>query len=396
MNKPLLHLPPLSLYVHIPWCIKKCPYCDFNSHTSNDIPEEAYLNRLIEDLQQDQHWIAGRKLHSIFFGGGTPSLFSARSIGKVIEAAEKFIGFEETIEITLEANPGTFEQEKFTDFFKSGANRLSIGIQSFNPMHLKTLGRIHSSGEAINSIGIARKAGFDNINVDLMHGLPEQTVLEASDDIRQAIDLGPSHISWYQLTIEPNTVFYRQPPPLPVDETLADIQDEGMSLLSQHKYFQYEISAFSKNNRQSIHNKNYWSFGDYIGIGAGAHGKFTDTQNSQILRRQKTRKPEDYLKNSRNALDTESQNSNNLVKVPSYRESIVETAELPLEFLMNALRLNDGVPKTFFEHYTGLPLATMEKQLNPLIKQGLIEQLDTRIKTTELGQRFLNTILSQL
>jgi len=387
----MLELPPLSLYVHIPWCIKKCPYCDFNSHTSDAIPEAAYVSRLIQDLQQDHHWVAGRKLHSIFFGGGTPSLFSAQSIGTIISAAEKQIGFEEHIEITLEANPGTFEQEKFTGFFQAGANRLSIGIQSFNPKHLKTLGRIHSSDEAIRSVDIAHKAGFNNINIDLMHGLPQQTVSEASDDIQQAIGLGPQHISWYQLTIEPNTVFYRQPPPLPVDDTLADIQDNGMSLLRQHGYAQYEVSAFSQKNRQSLHNKNYWSFGDYIGIGAGAHGKFTDTQNHRLLRRQKTRKPEDYLKSV-----AKTSSDNHRAKQPSYKQSIIETDELPLEFLMNALRLNQGVPKAFFERYTGLPLTTLEQQLNPLIKQGLIEPLDTHIKTTTLGQRFLNTILSRL
>ncbi len=391
MNTPPLQLPPLSLYVHIPWCIKKCPYCDFNSHTSNAIPEDAYINRLLQDLQQDSHWVAGRKLHSIFFGGGTPSLFSPKSIERIITSAEKLIGFEENIEITLEANPGTFEQEKFTGFFQAGANRLSIGIQSFKASHLKRLGRIHSSSEAIGSIEIANKAGFDNINIDLMHGLSQQTVPEASDDIRQAISLGPQHISWYQLTIEPNTVFYRQPPPLPVDDILADIQDEGMSLLKRNGYHQYEVSAFSKEKKQSAHNKNYWSFGDYIGIGAGAHGKFTDTQNHQILRRQKTRKPEDYLNTSAN-----DSGDDGLIKAPSYKQTITETAELPLEFLMNALRLNDGVPKTFFEYYTGLPLAVLEQQLNPLIKQGLIEPLDTQIKTTVLGQRFLNTILTQL
>lgn len=392
MNKqPLLSLPPLSLYVHIPWCIKKCPYCDFNSHTSNNIPEVEYTRRLIQDLQQESHLIAGRKLQSIFFGGGTPSLFSAHAIEKIISSAEKTIGFESNIEITLEANPGTFEQDKFNDFFHAGANRLSIGIQSFNPSHLKILGRVHSADEAIRSLEIANRAGFNNINIDLMHGLPHQTVDEASDDIRQAITLAPQHISWYQLTIEPNTLFYKQPPPLPADDQLADIQDAGMHLLAEHGYHQYEISAFSQKNCHSKHNTNYWSFGDYIGIGAGAHGKFTDVFNKQIIRRQKTRKPEDYLsKNLNNGLNSTQ------VNMPSFKETIIAQDELILEFLMNTLRLNNGVPKNTFESYTGLPQEVLEAALNPLIRQGLIAPIDKQIKTTELGQRFLNTVLTRL
>jgi oxygen-independent coproporphyrinogen-3 oxidase len=386
-NQSLLSLPPLSLYVHIPWCIKKCPYCDFNSHTSSNIPEEEYTNIIIQDMQQEIDWLAGRKLQSIFFGGGTPSLFAAKSIGKIIHSAEKLFGFTSDIEITLEANPGTFEQNKFNDFFYAGANRLSIGIQSFNPSHLKILGRIHSSDEAIRSLEIAKKAGFDNINIDLMHGLPQQTVAQASNDIRQAINLAPQHISWYQLTIEPNTVFYKQPPPLPADEELADIQDEGMHLLAEGNFHQYEVSAFSKPSYQSKHNINYWSFGDYIGIGAGAHGKFTDITNQRIIRRQKTRKPEDYLNKNSSA---------NQQNIASFKEIIVPQDELILEFLMNTLRLNNGVPKYIFEAYTGLSLNLLEDALRPLIQQGLVEPIDHQIKTTALGQRFLNTILTSL
>lgn len=390
-NLSLLSLPPLALYVHIPWCVKKCPYCDFNSHTSNNIPEAAYTDRLIEDLRHQLPWLAGRKLHSIFFGGGTPSLFSAASIEKVITAAEQLVGFTPNIEITLEANPGTFEQDKFTDFFKAGANRLSIGIQSFNPGHLKALGRVHSSDEAMRALGIATKAGFNNINIDLMHGLPRQTVADASDDINRALSFAPQHISWYQLTIEPNTVFYKQPPPLPADDQLADIQDAGMYLLAEQGYRQYEVSAFSQPHGQSRHNTNYWSFGDYIGIGAGAHGKFTDTASQQIIRRQNTRKPEDYLNRH---------STNNIASVkaapPSFKQTIVPRDELIIEFLMNALRLNNGVPKHIFEAYTGLPQQVLEDALKPLIKQGLIEPIEPQIKTTELGQRFLNTVLTRL
>jgi oxygen-independent coproporphyrinogen-3 oxidase len=390
-SQSLLSLPPLALYVHIPWCIKKCPYCDFNSHTSDNVPEDAYTNRLLEDLEQQRHWLAGRKLHSIFFGGGTPSLFSARSIEKIINAADKFIGFEPDIEITLEANPGTFEQDKFTDFFKAGANRLSIGVQSFNPNHLKALGRVHSSDEAIRAIDIAKEAGFDNINIDLMHGLPKQTVADASADINRALSLTPQHISWYQLTIEPNTVFYKQPPPLPADDQLADIQDAGMYLLAEHGYRQYEVSAFAQPGRQSKHNTNYWSFGDYIGIGAGAHGKFTDVSDQHIIRRQNTRGPEDYLSRTSNkSLIATSDTS------LSFKETVVPQGELILEFLMNTLRLNNGVPKHTFESYTGLSEQTLLDILKPLVSQGLMEPVDPRIKTTELGQRFLNTVLSRL
>lgn len=377
-----LVLPPLSLYIHIPWCVKKCPYCDFNSHENSQqksLPEAEYLNALKQDLIQDKHWAQGRKLRSIFFGGGTPSLVAAKTIGGILEYAEQVIGFEPDIEITLEANPGTFEQEKFSDYRQAGINRLSIGVQSFQEKHLNKLGRIHSSQEATKAISAAKKVGFDNINIDLMHGLPEQSVDEALDDLKTAIALEPTHLSWYQLTIEPNTVFYRQPPPLPADDTLADIQDAGLQLLAQHGYKQYEVSAFCRDQTVSQHNVNYWSFGDYIGIGAGAHGKVTDLKKQAIIRRQKTRLPEHYL-NSEGA--------------PSFKETLVDNTELPLEFLMNALRLNDGVPSEYFIERTGLSLMVINKPLNELIQKGLLEYTDNKLKTSDLGQRFLNTILS--
>ncbi|MGH1439939.1 MAG: radical SAM family heme chaperone HemW [Cellvibrionaceae bacterium] len=377
-----LVLPPLSLYIHIPWCVKKCPYCDFNSHENSQQkspPEAEYLNALKQDLIQDKHWAQGRKLRSIFFGGGTPSLVAAKTIGGILEYAEQVIGFEPDIEITLEANPGTFEQEKFSDYRQAGINRLSIGVQSFQEKHLNKLGRIHSSQEATKAISAAKKVGFDNINIDLMHGLPEQSVDEALDDLKTAIALEPTHLSWYQLTIEPNTVFYRQPPPLPADDTLADIQDAGLQLLAQHGYKQYEVSAFCRDQTVSQHNVNYWSFGDYIGIGAGAHGKVTDLKKQAIIRRQKTRLPEHYL-NSEGA--------------PSFKETLVDNTELPLEFLMNALRLNDGVPSEYFIERTGLSLTVINKPLNELIQKGLLEYTDNKLKASDLGQRFLNTILS--
>ena len=300
-------LPTLSLYVHIPWCVRKCPYCDFNSHESTTIDEERYITTLLADLKTEQQLRLSlghsHKLSSIFFGGGTPSLFSAEGIAGILQAAESTVGFEDDIEITLEANPGTFEQEKFSGFFDAGINRLSIGIQSFNEQQLHKLGRIHSSNEAKTAVGIAKKAGFSNINIDLMHGLSEQSVLEAKADLQTAIDLEPQHISWYQLTIEPNTAFYRQPPPLPADDILADIQYHGTQLLEKYGYHQYEVSAFSQSGRQSKHNMNYWQFGDYIGIGAGAHGKLSNNQTQEVIRRQKTRLPEHYMKNSFAGLD---------------------------------------------------------------------------------------------
>jgi len=278
-----LLLPPLSLYIHIPWCIRKCPYCDFNSHqANNDIPEAEYVAALCFDLEQDAALAQGRKLTSIFFGGGTPSMFSANAIAQILKDAEAIIGFEPDIEITLEANPGTFEQEKFSGFRAAGVNRLSIGIQSFNDAQLKLLGRVHGRDEALRAVDVAHKAGFDNINLDLMHGLPEQSVNDAKADLAQAIALAPEHISWYQLTIEQNTAFYSAPPILPVEDTLADIQDEGQALLAAAGYAQYEISAYAKNNQRARHNINYWQFGDYLGIGAGAHGKLRN-QNKPAL-----------------------------------------------------------------------------------------------------------------
>jgi oxygen-independent coproporphyrinogen-3 oxidase len=379
-----LTLPPLSLYIHIPWCVQKCPYCDFNSHEAtqhNNIDEALYIQALKHDLDNERQWQQGRKLSSIFFGGGTPSLFSATAIANILHYAEKTIGFEPHIEITLEANPGTFEQDKFSGFFAAGVNRLSIGIQSFHAEHLKKLGRIHNADEAKRAVEIAKQAGFTQINLDLMHGLPYQTVEQANADLQQAIDFSPQHISWYQLTIEPNTQFYRQPPPLPVDDVLADIQYHGNHLLAENNFIQYEVSAFSQAQCRSKHNINYWQFGDYMGIGAGAHGKFTDIANDIIIRRQKTRLPEHYL---------------HYDKYPKYKEHRVNNDELALEFMMNALRLNEGVPSDYFEQRTGLSLKALQEPLNALYQQGLIVEPNEKIMTTELGQRFLNTVLEKI
>jgi putative oxygen-independent coproporphyrinogen III oxidase len=375
----VIHLPPLSLYIHIPWCIKKCPYCDFNSHVARDnIPEQAYVESLIEDLKADLHWVQGRKLHSIFIGGGTPSLFSGSAIETILMAAETLIGFQSNIEITLEANPGTFEQHKFADFYQAGINRLSIGVQSFDDTHLSRLGRIHDSSQALKAISTARSVGFDNFNIDLMHGLPDQTIDQAKTDLALAMEAGAMHISWYQLTIEPNTEFFSRPPRLPVDDRLADIQQAGMSMLRDNNFDQYEVSAFALNDKKASHNMNYWEFGDYLGIGAGAHGKITIPEQSQVLRMTKTRQPDHYLAR---------------VGDPIVTKKPIAIDEIALEFMMNGLRLKGGVPSTYFAQRTGISDASIKKTVLHLQSQGLMEQDSAHYRTTALGYQFLNTVL---
>lgn len=387
-----LSLPPLALYVHVPWCIRKCPYCDFNSHQANsDIPESDYAAALRFDLQQDQALAQGRKLTSIFFGGGTPSMLSAQAIATILHDAEQIIGFEPDIEITLEANPGTFEQEKFSGFRAAGVNRLSIGIQSFNDEHLSRLGRVHGRAEALSAVSVARRAGFDNINLDLMHGLPAQSVANAEADLRQAIDLGPEHLSWYQLTIEQNTAFYSAPPVLPDEEVLADIQDQGTDLLTSAGFKQYEISAYAQPQRRARHNINYWQFGDYLGIGAGAHGKFTLPDEQRVLRLWKTRLPKHYLEAaSSGKISTSLQGHQNVFGGGS---DLLSAEAMPLEFMMNALRLHEGVPQAFFTARTGLPWDQIDAQWQALRAQGLVEIHQGYLRTTALGRRFLNRVL---
>lgn len=378
MNQ-LLQLPPLSLYIHIPWCVRKCPYCDFNSHAAEgQLPENTYLQCLLDDLRRDQHWAQGRPLQSIFFGGGTPSLFSGQAIAKILDGVERIVPFAPDIEITLEANPGTAEQQKFHDFAAAGVNRLSIGIQSFSDTHLKQLGRIHSSAQAKQAIAVARSAGFNNFNLDLMHGLPGQTLKQSSDDLHQAIEMGPTHLSWYQLTIEPNTAFYSSPPALPTDDTLAEIQQAGEALLSSAGFKQYEVSAYSQKNRQSRHNLNYWQFGDYLAIGAGAHGKITLLEENTILRFRKTRLPKHYMESG-----------------GSYTaaSNAIDSNDMALEFLMNALRLNDGFSTALFEQRTGQKLSDILPQLEALKQKSLVHQNGDQFSTTTLGQRYLNDVI---
>ncbi|MES2605321.1 MAG: radical SAM family heme chaperone HemW [Pseudomonadota bacterium] len=370
---------PLSLYIHVPWCVRKCPYCDFNSHQQNgELPEAAYVDALLQDLEQDSHYIQGRTLHSIFIGGGTPSLFSAAAYDRLLNEIQKQLPFADDIEITLEANPGTFEQEKFSDYRRVGINRLSIGIQSFDAAHLQTLGRIHGRDEALRAADIARNAGFDNFNLDLMFGLSGQSTEQALQDLQLAMNCQPAHLSWYQLTIEPNTEYFRRPPPLPADDAIAEMQDAGMALLASQGFQRYEISAYSQSGKPSRHNLNYWEFGDYLGIGAGAHGKITVPQADgiSIVRTRKTRMPQHYLDAARSF---------------TAETKPVPAVELPLEFMMNALRLSNGVETELFQPRTGLPLSTIDASLQQLRQRQLLQA--TRIAPTPLGLQFLNEVL---
>lgn len=383
----LLTNPPLSLYIHIPWCIRKCPYCDFNSHGIkqlgglDDIPEQEYIDRLLLDLEQELPLVWGRRLHSIFIGGGTPSLFSAEGMDRLISGVRARIPFEGDIEITMEANPGTFEAERFAGFRQAGINRLSIGVQSFNAKHLELLGRVHNPEQAIAAAEFAHQAGFGSFNLDLMHGLPDQTTEQALADLQTAINLKPQHISWYQLTIEPNTLFYQQPPTLPVDDTLWTIQEQGQALLQQHGYNQYEVSAYAREPKyRSHHNLNYWQFGDYLGIGAGAHGKITRLDLEQIQRTTKSRHPKDYLQKTVTEIRT---------------SQAIPVHELPFEFMLNGLRLLNGVPSSYFQQRTGLLLSDIQPAISEAIGDGLLHNGKDRIKPTDKGALFLNELLQR-
>ena len=371
-------LPPLALYIHIPWCVKKCPYCDFNSHAAGpSLPEEAYVDALLADLDADLEQVHGRELTSIFFGGGTPSLFSAKALGRLLEGVQRRVAFANDIEITLEANPGTFEQAKFRDYRALGINRLSIGVQSFQAEKLQALGRIHNGDEAIRAADMARAAGFDNFNLDLMHGLPGQSIEDALSDLHTAIAQQPTHLSWYQLTMEPNTVFWNQPPEVPEDDVLWDIQEAGQALLATEGYRQYEVSAYAQADRAARHNLNYWTFGDFLGIGAGAHAKLSNP-DGRILRSWKTRLPKDYL---------------DPAKTFQAGTRPLTADELPFEFLMNVLRLTDGVPASLFTARTGLPLAQLGKARLEAEQRGLLQADPQRLRATAEGQLFLNDLL---
>ena len=373
---------PLSLYIHMPWCVRKCPYCDFNSHAVPDGKlsldlEQEYLQALVEDLKIQVDFAQGRHIHSVFIGGGTPSLISAKGYQWLFTQLKSLIPFEDGCEITLEANPGTVEHDPFAGYLDAGINRLSIGVQSFNTDHLKKLGRIHSNDDAVNAIHLAKEAGFARVNVDLMHGLPEQTLEQALYDLKLAVENGATHVSWYQLTIEPNTVFFRTQPILPVDDVLEEIQAQGEAYLTAQGFVNYEVSAWRK-EKPSAHNLNYWQFGDYLAIGAGAHGKVT--QPDGVYRFQKTRLPKDYL-----------------AKVPAEHVQFkrIEADDMPFEFMMNALRLNQGVDAKLYAERTGLSLAGLDELLSSLRARKLMVDDQTRISCTEQGHVFLNSVLEE-
>jgi len=373
---------PLSLYIHMPWCVRKCPYCDFNSHAVPDGKlsldlEQEYLHALVEDFKTQLDFAQGRQIHSVFIGGGTPSLISAQGYQWLFSQLKALLPFEEGCEITLEANPGTVEHDPFAGYLAAGINRLSIGVQSFNTEHLKKLGRIHSNEDAISAIAHAKEAGFERINVDLMHGLPEQTLEQALNDLKLAVENGATHISWYQLTIEPNTVFFRTQPILPMDEVLEDIQEQGEAYLKAQGFINYEVSAWRK-ELPSAHNLNYWQFGDYLSIGAGAHGKVT--QADGVYRFQKTRLPKDYL-----------------AKVPAEHLQFkrIEAEDMPFEFMMNALRLNNGVTAKLYAERTGLSLDGLNALLTSLRQRKLMVEDSERLACTEQGHVFLNSVLEE-
>lgn len=378
----MLKRPPLSLYIHIPWCVQKCPYCDFNSHAlKQEVPESDYVQALLADLAQDAQYIQGRVLQSIFIGGGTPSLFSADAIQTLLNGVQQQIPFADDIEITMEANPGTVEAGRFAAYQKAGINRISIGVQSFQPEKLTKLGRIHDPEQAKNAGLQAQQAGLRSFNIDLMHGLPEQSVSDALHDLDQAIRLSPPHLSWYQLTIEPNTAFGSRPPVLPEDDILWDIQEQGHQLLTAAGYRQYEISAYAKPGFECRHNLNYWHFGDYLGIGCGAHGKITLPEENRIIRTAKVKHPKGYLDQTRVFLD---------------QSWDVEAEDRPFEYFMNRMRLFAPIPKQEFTERTGLNPESVAPMLAPAFEKGLLTETDNEWEVTELGHRYLNGLLTML
>ena len=370
-------LPPLALYVHIPWCLKKCPYCDFNSHEARgEVPEALYVDALIADLELALPSIWGRKVVSVFIGGGTPSLFSAAAIDRLLAAIRARVPLVPDAEVTLEANPGTFERAKFAGFFGAGVNRLSLGIQSFDARQLRILGRVHDADEARRAAEAALMI-FGNVNFDLMYALPEQTVAEAEADVAAALAFAAPHLSFYQLTLEPNTLFHRYPPPLPDDEAAADIEAVVHARLMAAGYRHYETSAHAHPGRECKHNRNYWQFGDYLGIGAGAHSKLSFAD--RIVRQVRHKQPKHYLEAVGRG-------------TPLVEDAIVAREDVGFEFMLNALRLTDGVPAALFAERTGYPLTLVQRELAKAEALGLIERDPARIRPTELGRRFLNDL----
>lgn len=376
-----LVLPPLSLYVHIPWCVRKCPYCDFNSHAAPEVvPQARYIDALLEDLQNDVAAAQGRTLTSIFFGGGTPSLFAPDQIGRLLEGVRQQIPFDPDIEITLEANPGTIEHGRFSGYREAGVNRVSLGAQTFNEEQLKLLGRIHGAGDIARAVDELRQAGLDNFNLDLMYGLPAQNVSQALQDLETALALEPAHLSQYQLTLEPGTVFYHRPPPLPDPDDCWQMQIDSQELLATRGYEQYEVSAYARSGRRSRHNLNYWEFGDYLGIGAGAHGKLTRLdQGGIVVRTTRVKQPREYLSRVADA------------RVSEHR--VVPSGDLPFEFMLNGLRLVAGFSENVYESRTGLSFSQLAANVTEAERKGLLERDGERHwRATPDGQRLLNDL----
>ncbi|MDX7990033.1 radical SAM family heme chaperone HemW [Xenorhabdus littoralis] len=372
----MLKLPPLSLYIHIPWCVQKCPYCDFNSHAlKGDVPHQEYVDHLLADLAADLPMIGDREVSTIFIGGGTPSLLSAEGMQRLLDGVRSSLRLSPQAEITMEANPGTVEADRFSAYQKAGINRISIGVQSFGSDKLIRLGRIHGPEEAKRAAKLADGLGLRSFNLDLMHGLPNQTLSEALNDLRQAIELSPPHLSWYQLTIEPNTSFGSRPPVLPDDDALWDIFSQGHQLLTEAGYQQYETSAYAKPGFQCQHNLNYWRFGDYLGIGCGAHGKIS-FEDGRILRTVKTKHPRGYMQGR--YLDQQNQ---------------VDNEDRPFEFFMNRFRLLESMPRQDFSDFTGLPESIIRPQLDEALAKGYITESNTHWQITKHGKLFLNSLL---
>jgi len=370
------NLPPLSLYIHIPWCVQKCPYCDFNSHAlKGEVPHEEYVQHLLNDLDADLPLTSGREVSTIFIGGGTPSLLSSEAMQMLLDGVRARLPLSPTAEITMEANPGTVEADRFSGYQRAGVNRISIGVQSFSAAKLERLGRIHGPDEAKRAAKLAENLGLRSFNLDLMHGLPDQSLEEALDDLRQAIALNPPHLSWYQLTIEPNTLFASRPPRLPDDDDLWDIFEQGHRLLSEAGYQQYETSAYAKPGYRCEHNLNYWRFGDYLGIGCGAHGKLTQPDGT-IVRTTKTRHPRGFM--AGNYLD---------------KRHDVADADKPFEFFMNRFRLLEAAPREEFVRYTGLPESSVRAQLDEALASGYLVETELYWQITEKGKLFLNSLL---
>jgi oxygen-independent coproporphyrinogen-3 oxidase len=381
VNSRLL-VPPLGLYIHLPWCVRKCPYCDFNSHAiDGPVPDKRYADALLVDLETQAPRMAGRSVRSIFFGGGTPSLFSGETIGRLLAGIRRALPVAPDAEITLEANPGAVERGRFAEYAAAGVNRISLGGQSFNPRHLARLGRIHSAQETRTAAAELHAAGIENFNIDLMYGLPEQTLADSLDDVKAAIELGPAHLSHYQLTLEPGTVFFHRPPPLPDDDATWDMQLGCQEMLARHGYVHYEVSAYARSGRRCRHNLNYWQFGDYLGIGAGAHGKLSELPD-RVCRTTRTRQPRQYLET--------------MERTPAAPDTApVANDDLPFEFMMNALRLVDGFAEEAFEERTGIAFEEVKRIVMAGAKRGTLEPTSSRgWRPTLLGARFLNDVIA--